>query len=429
MPEAQYCVRAVHCDHRANDEAVYNALCRATAPLTRAWHKLQQAQKIVIKFNQDWPLDSLPMFEGLRQQLVCDSVVRATLRLLRERTQAKLYCADASFHVIYKWVESLEESTSIAHILREFDVEYLDGTQPPFKMVRVPGGGQMFEQYLMMQQPVEADALVSVAKMKNHGFMGFTACLKNLFGLMPGIPYGRPRHYYHHQVRMPYVLADIGRIFKPALNIVDALTGQAGSEWGQDGSLGRVVDTLLAGDHVVATDACTVHLMGHDPSADYPALPFYRERNMLRVAAEKGFGTVNLKEIDFQSEVDPQPAGTFFAKERVSRQMEFVRRRTMCEQALYYHNHPQKFEAYAGEYILLQDGEVRWHDVDGGVVEHCRKKRGPRDDHAMFFKFVDPEEAEGEHYEVYDSEMHYIQTLERNNHKKFSLTLGTLHKN
>ena len=55
-----------------------------------------------------------------------------------------------------------------------------------------------------------------------------TLCLKNLFGLMPIQPAGRPRHYYHHLVRMPYMLADLGRIYNPALNILDGLVTQAG---------------------------------------------------------------------------------------------------------------------------------------------------------------------------------------------------------
>ena len=55
--------------------------------------------------------------------------------------------------------------------------------------------------------------------------------IKFNFGLMPQEPHGRSRGYYHHLVRMPYMLADIGRIF-PTLNIVDALISQAGREWG-----------------------------------------------------------------------------------------------------------------------------------------------------------------------------------------------------
>ncbi|MCJ7550953.1 MAG: DUF362 domain-containing protein, partial [Anaerolineae bacterium] len=221
-----YSVRAVVCDCRSDDDTVYGAVKRATAPLTRAWEKLESAKRIAVKFNQDWPIDEVVLYEGQRQQLVCDSVARATLRLLRERTDAEILCVDASYHVMYGVRKTIEETTPLSHVLQEFNVPLIDGTKPPYVKVGVPGGGQMFEQYAMMQHVIDADAVVSVAKMKNHSYMGTTACLKNLFGLMPGGPLGRSRHYFHHLVRMPYLLADIGRIFNPALNIVDALVGQ-----------------------------------------------------------------------------------------------------------------------------------------------------------------------------------------------------------
>ena len=77
-------------------------------------------------------------------------------------------------------------------------------------------------------------------------------------------------------------------------------------------------------------------------------------------------------------------------------------RRTMCEQALFYHHNPELFEQYSGEYILLQDGEVRWHDRSGTITVSRRQLAGDHPDHAMFFKYVDPAEAEGERFEVYE---------------------------
>jgi uncharacterized protein (DUF362 family) len=394
-------VRAVHCDHRADDETVYQALRRATDPLERAWARLSRARRIAIKFNQDKASQRVVMFEGQRQQLVSDSVLRATLRLLRERTSADLVCADVSFYVMYNG-ETLQNTSNVAPILREFGVAYLDGTQPPYQLGATPDGGQMFRQYTLMQGVLEADELVSVATIKNHAFMGITGCLKNLFGLMPGEPHGRPRTYYHHLVRMPYMLADIGHILDPALNIVDALVGQAGMEWGDGKGLGRITDALIAGDQVIATDACMMYQMGHDPQADWGTPPFHRDRNPLLVAAESGFGTVKLDEIDFVSEVAPQPEGTFFAVTTDSAETNYTWRRTMCEQALYYTEHRRALERYAGQYILLQDNQVRWHSPDGTIRVSRRELAGGHPDHAMWFKFVDPDEAEGEHYEVYE---------------------------
>jgi uncharacterized protein (DUF362 family) len=397
-----YQVRTVHCDHRADDEAVYQALRRATDPLERAWARLGRARRIAVKFNQDKASQNVVLFAGQRQQLVSDSVMRATLRLLRERTAAEIVCVDVSFYVMYNG-ETLANTCNVAPILREFGVRYADGTQPPYRLAQTPGGGLMFGQYTLMEELLDADEVVSVATIKNHAFMGVTGCLKNLFGLMPGEPHGRPRTYYHHLVRMPGMLADIGRILDPALNIVDALVGQAGQEWSALGPpQGRVVDALIAGDHVIATDAAMMRLMGHDPMADWPTPPFHRDRNPLLVAAEGGFGTVNLDEVDYHSEVAPQPPGSFFAIMTDSAEVNATWRRTMCEQALFYRDNPERFERYAGEYILLQDGEVRWHDPRGTITVSRRQLAGEHPDHALFYKFVDPAEAEGERYEVYE---------------------------
>jgi uncharacterized protein (DUF362 family) len=408
-PMPDYQVRAVHCDHLADDETVYEALKRATEPLQRSWEKLRKARTIAIKFNQDKAPENLVMYDARnRQQLVSDSVARATLRLLREKTTAELVCVDCSFYTMYN-NQTIQRTTQIAHLLEEFGVRYADGTRPPYVTVETPGGGLMFRKYVMMKDAVEADELVDVALIKNHAFMGVTGCLKNLFGLVPPEFHGgKPRTYYHHLVRMPYHLADLGRIFNPALNIVDALVGQAGQEWSKGEGLGRVVDGLMAGDHVISTDACLMHIMGHDPQADWPTPPFNRDRNSVKMAADSGFGTVNLDEIDFQSELEPQPEGTFFSIMTDSAETNYSWLWTMCEQALYYRDNRQKFiDQYAGQYILLQDYQVKWHSPEGTIRVSRRELSGDKPDHAMWYKYVDPEESEGEHFEIYE------QTLQR----------------
>ena len=85
----QYTVRAVHCHHEVTEEETYQALRRATEPLTGAWARLEKAGRIGLKINQDMRLDELVRHKGMWQQLVCDKVVRAALRLLRERTSAE----------------------------------------------------------------------------------------------------------------------------------------------------------------------------------------------------------------------------------------------------------------------------------------------------------------------------------------------------
>ncbi len=401
---SEYTVRATHCDHNATFEEVYETLKRTTEPLTRSWEKLSRAKRIAIKFNQDFLPDQVPCYEGRRLQLVSDVVANAVIRLLREKTDAELYFVDISAYPIEGNLGATDR-TQLMPLMTRLGVPYVNADVPPFGVYEVPGGGQMFKQYVMPESVMQADALVDVQRVKNHAFMGVTLTLKNLFGLVPmHEPEGRARHYYHHLVRMPYMLADINRLFDPALCILDGLLGQAGGEWSQTGQEKPVVmDMLMAGDHPVSTDAVATHLMGHDPTADWLTEPFHRDRNALLVAAEGGFGTVNLDEIDWASEVEPMPEGTFFAAKTDPEERVISWRRTTCEQALYYRDHMQDFvDKYAGQFILLQEGEVKWHSERSMLSRSRRQLAGDKRDQAMFLKYVDPDEAEGEHYEVYD---------------------------
>ena len=51
-------------------------------------------------------------------------------------------------------------------------------------------------------------------------------------------------------------------------------------------------------------------------------------------------------------------------------------------------------------YILLQQGEVRWHDKVSNIHIDRRSLQGFRPDQGMYLKYVDPEEAEGEQFAV-----------------------------
>jgi uncharacterized protein (DUF362 family) len=395
-------VRAIQCDFQSSDEQVYQALRRAVSPLTQSLEKLRRARRIAIKFNQDFMPTWVVMHQAHRQQLVSDPVLRAVLRLLREQTNAELFAIDVGVESLRLGEQRLQGATALP-VLREFEVPFIDGHAEPVVWAPVPGGGTLFRYYPIPQTLTEADAVVSVQKLKNHVFAGVTLCLKNLFGLIPIQPKGRPRAYYHHIVRLPYMLADLGQIFNPALNILDGLVCQAGEEWGP-GDHPRICNTLIAGDQVVATDACAAYLMGHDPQSDWLTPPFHRDRNALLVAAESGFGTVDLSQIDFQSEVQP-PLGEFFAKEIDARQMVVSWQRSTAEQALFYRDHQQEIiQQYAGQYILLQMGEVRWADPSGRISVSRRELAGAHPEQGMWLKYVDPLEAEGEHFEVYEKD-------------------------
>ena len=396
MGDRQYTVRASHCDHRASEEEIYEVLKRTTDPLDQTWKKLEKARRIVLKFNMIKPPERIEYFAGRRRELVDDAVARAVLRLLRERTTAELIATDT---YPYGNGHVTPEDFNYRYILDDFGVRYVDSNLPPFATYDVPGGGCMFDRYLLNAIFAEADEVVSIAKMKNHAFMGITLTLKNLFGLPPMIPpEGRTRSYYHHLIRLSYVLPDLGMITKPCLNIVEALTGQWGREWGGEG---RICNALMAGDHPVATDACGMTLMGHDPHSDWPTPPFRRDRNHLLIAAEHGFGTVDLNEIDFVSEVEA-PLAEFDSVSTDPDATVANWRRTTCEQGLIYQDEQRKLiDRYRGEFIYMQDGQVVWNGDNPSNLGSRRKLSGDKKDSALWLKYVDPAEGEGERFERY----------------------------
>ena len=394
--DKEFAVRASHCDHRATEEEIYQVLKRTTDPLHRSWQKLEKARKIVLKFNMIKKREAIAYFAGRRRELVDDAVARAVLLLLRERTSAELIATD-TFPYGNGFVTP--DDFNYRHILEDYGVRYVDSNLPPFAEYEVPGGGSMFDKYVLSSVFEDAE-VVSIAKMKNHAFMGITLTMKNLFGLPPMIPpQGRTRSYYHHLIRLSYVLPDLGLITQPCLNIVDALTGQWGREWGGEG---RICNALLAGDHCVATDACGMVLMGHDPKSDWPTPPFRRDRNHLLIAAERGFGTLDLEKIDFQSEVEG-PLAEFDSVSTDPDETVANWRRTTCEQGLIYREEKKDLiDRYRGQFVYMQEGEVVWSGEDPTNLGSRRQLSGKRKDSALWLKYVDPEEREGEHFERYE---------------------------
>ncbi len=127
------------------------------------------------------------------------------------------------------------------------------------------------------------------------------------------------------------------------------------------------------------------------------------------MAAETGFGTVDLSQIDWTSEVD-RPVASFRTDETDPFEVVKRWRETTCEQGLYYRDHQRELTAkYAGEYIMLQDGDVIWHGADASALRSRRDLAGSRKDSAIFLKKADPDEFEQEHFDIYEQELEFTR--------------------
>jgi uncharacterized protein (DUF362 family) len=110
---------------------------------------------------------------------------------------------------------------------------------------------------------MEADLIVSMPKMKTHHWVGFTASMKNLYGVLPGIKYGWPKNVLHH-AGIPQTVFDINASLPKAIAIVDGIECMEG-----DGPImgsAKHMGLVVMGTNPTAVDATVARLMEIDPA-------------------------------------------------------------------------------------------------------------------------------------------------------------------
>ena len=116
----------------------------------------------------------------------------------------------------------------------------------------------------MLAPLVEADAVLSLCKLKTHFFMTFTGGVKNMFGAVPG--FAKPG--YHAKLADPErfgdMLLDIAGMIRPRLTLMDAILALEGDGPGTAGRP-RHVGALLASRDPVALDVVACGIAGIVP--------------------------------------------------------------------------------------------------------------------------------------------------------------------
>jgi uncharacterized protein (DUF362 family)/Pyruvate/2-oxoacid:ferredoxin oxidoreductase delta subunit len=131
-----------------------------------------------------------------------------------------------------------------------------------------------------------SDGLVSLPKLKTHGFTRLTGAVKNQFGCVPGLVKGE----YH--VKMPdifdfsRVLVEINLMVKPRLSIMDAVIAMEGN--GPRSGDPFPMKALIMSTDPAALDATACRLIHLNPN-HVPYLP---------IAREVGLGTHLAEEIE-----------------------------------------------------------------------------------------------------------------------------------
>jgi len=111
------------------------------------------------------------------------------------------------------------------------------------------------------------DVIINFAKLKTHGMMGMTACVKNLFGTIPGTI--KPEYHLRFPTEEKFadMLIDLNEYFKPCLNIVDAVIGMEGNGPGSGDP--RFIGAVIGGRNPYCVDMVCAEIIG----ASFDSLP------------------------------------------------------------------------------------------------------------------------------------------------------------
>jgi uncharacterized protein (DUF362 family)/Pyruvate/2-oxoacid:ferredoxin oxidoreductase delta subunit len=110
----------------------------------------------------------------------------------------------------------------------------------------------------------ECDVIISLPKLKTHGFEKYTGCVKNQFGCIPGVRKGE----YH--IKLPNaddfarMLVDLNTLVAPALYVMDGILAMEGN--GPRGGKPRAMNIILLSTDPIALDATVCRLIGLDPA-------------------------------------------------------------------------------------------------------------------------------------------------------------------
>jgi len=255
-----------------SDERQIDALVRKTVALTGGLDSLvPPGGTVVIKPNLVAP--ATPEQGATTDYRVCKSLADQVREL-----GARPIIAEGSATGV-----DTEESIKASHydLLRSAGYEVVDLKKSRYVRVPVPRGTALSE-ISVPDLVLNAHAIINVPKMKTHGQVLATLCVKNMKGILPD----SLKKKFHTTYGVFRCVAEVATVVKPSLNVVDGIIAQEG--------LGPLLGTpvpmglVIAGRDPVAVDTIAALIMGIDSYA----------LETSKHAAELGVGTINPDEIE-----------------------------------------------------------------------------------------------------------------------------------
>lgn len=212
-----------------------------------------RGRKVLLKPNLVEPMASAP------QITTHPSVVAAAADVFR-RWGAEVSVGEAPGNVRDTEMALVESGMSDA--LRGEKLPFHDLNYDEFKEVPNAGRCSALQRFTLPKAVASADLIVSMPKLKTHHWIGVTAAMKNLYGVLPGIVYGWPKNVLHY-AGIPQTVVDINASLPQRIAIVDGIVCMEG-----DGPIlgsPKPMGLIAVGMSLAALDATLARIAGFNP--------------------------------------------------------------------------------------------------------------------------------------------------------------------
>ena len=195
-------------------------------------------------------------------------VVRALIRLVRAEG-AKPWVADSPAMIAD--LRRVWEHTGMEAVCREEAVPLVNLEK---------SGSRSFEEngirFTIATPVLDADAIITVPKVKTHVLTGVTGAVKNLYGTVPGLQKTSFHKLYPYPADFARLLVAILRQVKPVLAVADGVVGMEGN--GPSAGMPVNLGFLAASPDAVALDVVLCRVLGLEP------------RNVVHLEVARGAG-------------------------------------------------------------------------------------------------------------------------------------------
>ena len=187
------------------------------------------------------------------------AVILAAAEVFR-RWGAEVLVGEGPGHV--RDTEMALVSSGLEEALHTAKLEFADFNYGEARSVANAGRTSSLESFFLPVAALEADLIVSMPKLKTHHWVGVTAAMKNLYGLLPGSVYGWPKNVLHH-AGIPQTVVDVNATVPRTIAIVDAILCMEGD--GPIMGTAKPMGLLAIGQNLTAVDATCARIMGFEP--------------------------------------------------------------------------------------------------------------------------------------------------------------------